>query len=91
MESPYFSLNGEVVKRLNISRNLLTKIKNRRLISYFGQIKRHDSIMKNIREGRLEGTRARGRPGAQWTDNIREWAGFSHVECTRLANDRERW
>ena len=82
--------NEYVLKRLNISRNLIPKIKSRKL-SYFGHIKRHDSIMKNILEGRLEGTRARGRPRAQWSDNIREWAGCSLMECTRLASDRERW
>ena len=82
--------NEEVLKRLNISRNLLPKIQSRKLV-YFGHIKRHDSIMKDILEGRLEGTRARGRPRAQWSDNIREWAGCGLMECTRLASDRERW
>jgi hypothetical protein len=30
-------------------------------LKYFGHIKRHDSLLKNILEGRVEGKRAKGR------------------------------
>ena len=45
--------------------------------------------MKNILEGKLEGKRPRGRPRAQWCDNIKEWTGYSMAKCTRLASQRE--
>ena len=49
--------NEEVLNCFNTSRSLIPNIKSRKL-SYFGHIKRHDSVMKNILEGRLEETRA---------------------------------
>ena len=40
----------------------------------FGHTKRHVLIIKNILEGCMEGKRPRGRPRAQWCDNIKEWS-----------------
>ena len=82
--------NDEVLKRLNTKRTLLDTIKSRKM-KFFGHTKRHESIMKNIVEGKLEGTRPRGRPRAQWSDNIKQWSGLSLTTCTRLAEDREQW
>ena len=82
--------NEEVLKRLNTKRTLLDTIKSRKM-RFFGHTKRHESIMKNIVEGKLEGTRPKGRPRAQWTDNIKKWSGLSLTTCSRLAEDREQW
>ena len=82
--------NEDVLKQLEIKKSLLSTIKERKL-KFFGHTKRHDSIMKNILEGKLQGKRPRGRPRAQWCDNIKEWTGFSMAESTRLARQREEW
>ena len=82
--------NEDVLKNLETEKTLLNTIKERKL-KFFGHIKRHDSIMKNILEGKMEGRRPRGRPRAQWCDNIKEWSGHSLAECTRMANQREVW
>ena len=44
-------------------------------MKFFGHTYRHDSIMKNILEGHMEGSRPQGRPGVHWCDNIKEWLG----------------
>ena len=82
--------NEDVLKILKTEKTLLNTIKARKL-KFFGHTKRHESLMKNILEGKMEGRRPRGRPRAQWCDNIREWSGHSLAECTRLANQREVW
>ena len=37
---------------------------------FFGHIKRHDTIIKEILESKVEGKKGRGRPRAAWPDNI---------------------
>ena len=53
--------NEDVCLKLNMERSLLETIKRRKL-SYFGHIKRHHSIKKEILEGKVKGKRGRGRP-----------------------------
>ena len=78
------------MKKVGVERSLMNTIKTRKL-KFFGHTKRHDSIMKNILEGRMEGSRPRGRPRAQWSDNVKEWSGHNLAECTRLAEQRDLW
>ena len=82
--------NKEVLRRLNTQRTLLDTIKNRKM-KFFGHIKRHNTIMKDILEGKMKGTRPRGRPRAQWTDNIKQWTGLTMAECSRLVMNRVEW
>ena len=80
--------NERVRKRLNISSShLLMQIKKQKL-SYFGHIKRHQSLERTILEGRVEGKRKRGRPRRQWEDDIRDWLQMSVEKAGRLAQDR---
>ena len=82
--------NEEVLEKLNTQRSLMQTIKSRKL-KFFGHTKRHDSIMKTILEGKVEGKRPQGRPRAQWCDNIKQWTGRSLADCTRMAEDRDLW
>ena len=82
--------NDQVLEKFNTRRQLLEIIKNR-IMSFFGHIKRHNSIIKDILEGKVEGKRGRGRPRAAWPDNIRTWADCSLAESTRRARDRVLW
>ena len=47
----------------------MNNIKARKL-SYFGHLKRHDSLERHILEARLEGKRRKGRPTRRWTEDI---------------------
>jgi hypothetical protein len=51
--------------------DLLKKVKTGQL-KYFGLIKRHDSLLKNILEGGVEGKLARGRQRYIWENNIKD-------------------
>ena len=82
--------NEDVLKRLKVKKELLNKSKSHKL-SYFGHIVRHESIQKTVLEGRMEGSRGRGRPRRQWVDDIKDWSGKQPRECTRLAQDRKAW
>ena len=82
--------NEEVLRKLGTQRSLLKSIKTRKL-RFFGHTKRHNTIMKDILEGKMEGRRPKGRPRAQWSDNIKQWTGRSLAVCSRLAENREEW
>lgn len=74
---------------LGMKQDLLKEVKTRQL-KYFRNIKRHDSPLKNILEGRVEGKRARGGQRYMWENNIKPWTGNSLTECTNT-RDRQRW
>ena len=82
--------NEDVLKKLKTQRNLLNTIKQRKL-RYFGHIKRQNGFLKQTLEGKIEGTRPRGRPRTTWMDNIQAWTGRSKAECTQACKDRSQW
>ena len=82
--------NETVLRILGMKRQLLNNIKKRQ-VKYFGHVKRHDTIIKNILEGKVEGRRARGRQRYRWVDNIKRWTNISLSECTTRARDRVCW
>jgi hypothetical protein len=54
-------------------------------------MKGHDSLLKNILEGTVEGKHARGRQRYMWENNIKRLTGNSLTECTNDTRDRQRW
>ena len=62
-----------------------------RKVKYFGHVKRHQSLLKDVLEGRVEGTILRGRPRINWEENIKHWSGLKLQEYTRMAEDRVKW
>ena len=65
---------------------LLQKIKKLKLV-YFGHIKRHKSLEKDILEAKIEGRRGRGRPTRRWEQDIEEWIGTTTAQAGGLAED----
>ena len=82
--------NEEVLRRMNETPKLLKEIK-RRKIQYLGHIIRGSEIQKDLLEGKVEGTRKRGRPRSSWLSEIEKWTGKKILELTRLANNRQSW
>ena len=66
---------------------LLNLIKKQKL-SYFGHIKRQDTLEKLFLEGTCESGRGRGRLRRRWTQDIGEWIEVSTVEAGRQALER---
>ncbi|XP_072941848.1 carboxylic ester hydrolase-like [Epargyreus clarus] len=50
-----------------------------------------DRTTNNSPQGRVEGTRPRGRSPTRWTDQIKSAVGGPVHECSRLATNREKW
>jgi hypothetical protein len=63
-----------------MKQDLLNEVKTRNG-NTFGHIKRCDSLLNNILEGKVEGIGARRRKRYIW-DNIKQWTGNSLTECT---------
>ena len=60
-------------------------------MSYFGHIKRHDSLEKTILEAKLEGKRKRGKPRRKWTDDFKNWLEMSIKEAGNISYDRDQY
>ena len=83
--------NEEVRSRLQIENSyLITQFKKLKM-SFFGHIKRHDTLEKTILEGKLEGKRKRGKPRRVWTDDIKNWLEMSVKKAGNLAHDRDQY
>ena len=81
----------EVLEKVGLNSKQLIQIIKRRKLSYFGHIRRHDSLEKRILEGKVEGKRSRGRQRKSLLENIKEMTGMRVTECNEAAMDRERW
>ena len=66
---------------------LLNAIKKHKM-KYFGHVKRHDCLEKDIFEGIIEGKRGRGRPRRRWSQDITECLHTTVTEAGRQAQDR---
>ena len=48
--------------------------------------------MQLVLEGRVDGSRMRGRPRRTWGQDIKDWAKAKHLgEVKRKAEDRVKW
>ncbi|GFS04903.1 endonuclease-reverse transcriptase [Elysia marginata] len=72
------------------STELLRSIKKKKL-SYFGHIKSHESLQKLILEGKVDGSRGRGRRRKSWTTNIAEMTNLRENAAAKAAMEREGW
>ena len=81
--------NVSIKEQLQIKEDtwLLNAIKKHKM-KYFGHIKRHDCLEKDIFEGIIEGKRGRGRPRRRWSQDITECLQTTVTEAGRQAQDR---
>ena len=80
--------NASVLEQLGVKAPQLLNLIKKQKLSYFGHIKRHNTLEKLFLEGTCEGRRGRGRPRRRWTQDIGEWMGVSTVEAGRQALER---
>ena len=81
--------NASVLNELgNIPENWLQNTILSRKMKYFGHVKRHDCLEKDIYEGIIEGKRGRGRPRRRWSQDISDRLNTSVTEAGRRAQDR---
>ena len=80
--------NASVLEQLGVKAPQLLNLIKKQKLSYFGHIKRHNTLEKLFLEGTCEGRRGRGRPRRRWTQDIGEWMGVLTVEAGRQALER---
>ena len=80
--------NASVLEQLGVKAPQLLNLIKKQKLSYFGHIKRHNTLEKLFLEGTCEGRRGRGRPRRRWTQDIGEWMGVSTVKAGRQALER---
>ena len=64
---------------------------NRRNLSWFGHVWRHDTLLKIVLTRTVYGNRRRGRLRKSWRDNIKKWTNQSLSSMFRIADVRSRW
>ena len=83
--------NNWILEQVGQAPQLLNIVKRQKL-SYFGHVKRAKGLLENtIMEGRIDGSRPRGRQRTQWIDNIRTWMRRSAHEAGNLARNRKAY
>ena len=83
--------NEQVFNRVGEGRCFLKWIKQRRA-QLMGHIIRHDSMLKRIIEGVVEGKNLRGRPRLEYMKQLlRDMRCASYHELKRKADDRGAW
>src|SRR5438034_11383836 len=79
--------NKVVLRRVGVERELITMLRSRKK-SWIGHVLRGNGLLKEGIEGRMEGSKPRGRPRLGMLDNL---ITASYVDMKRKAEDREVW
>uniref|UniRef100_A0A2H1W7G4 SFRICE_021062 n=1 Tax=Spodoptera frugiperda TaxID=7108 RepID=A0A2H1W7G4_SPOFR len=87
-----FRTNASILQELGIKQRLSTLVQSR-ILKLFGHISRrdNDSLDRLVVQGKVEGSRPRGRSPMRWTFQVKAMVGNPVHECTRLTTNRERW
>lgn len=87
-----FRTNASILQELGIKQRLSALVQSR-ILKLFGHISRrnNDSLDRLVVQGRVEGSRPRGRSPMRWTDQVKAMVGDPVHECTRQTTNRERW
>ena len=83
--------NKDVLEQIGLEECQLMNIIKRQKLSYFGHIKRHDTIERLFMEGLCEGRRGRGRPRKRWIQDVSDWMGLTATETGRRAQMRNEF
>jgi hypothetical protein len=85
--------NTEVLNRMQTKLHFMKNMRKRKM-EYAGHVLRGSSGLTHlyILEGKVEGSRIRGRPRRDWSSDIMEWTDLNKYESIkRAAEDRVRW
>ena len=80
--------NDEVLRIVGEERMLIKTCKERQK-KWIGHILRHDGLLKDVIEGRLEGKRPRGRKRIMMLDSIKGREPYQRMK--ERAQDRQGW
>ena len=82
----------DILVGLNVRPQLLQMIKERNC-RYFGHILKGEryEYQHLLLEGKVDGTRGRGRPWNTWFRNIRDWVEIDYATSARKSQDLNQW
>lgn len=83
--------NEEVLRRMKKQEEIVRTLKKKKL-EYFAHVIRGTKykLLQNIMEGKIKGTRSRGRRRTSWFKNLEDWFGMSSIELFRAAVDKDK-
>ena len=84
--------NERVMEMAGVGRELMGAVRSRQL-KFLGHLLRHDCLEKDVFLGKIEGSRARGRPRIKFATSLMEDipGELTVAGLVRLAQDRNRW
>ncbi|PZC86879.1 hypothetical protein B5X24_HaOG201738 [Helicoverpa armigera] len=87
-----FRTNASIIQELGVKQRL-SSIVQCRILTFFGHITRREgvSVERLVVQGKVEGTRARGRSPMRWADQIKTALNCPLHECARRATVRDEW
>ena len=84
--------------RMSISRlKSLTQLKDitatikRSKAAWYGHLRRSSLPAKMVTEGKIPGSRKRGRPSRRWLDDIKDWTGCDFQQLCLASTNRDEW
>ena len=83
--------NNDILCMLGLHETSMLKTVKHRILSYYGHVRRHDSLQKYILESKINGKRGCGRKRKSWIANVEEFAGRKINVCAELARCRDTW
>ena len=72
--------NIAVLEMAKAKQTLLRTIQERKL-QYFGNLIRGKGKQKLLMEGKIEGTRRRGKQRRTWTCDVTDWCSMCYTKC----------
>ena len=79
--------NVLILEMAKAKQTLLRTIQERKL-QYFGHLIRGKGKQKLLMEGKIEGTRRKGKQRT-WTSDVTDWCGMNYTECVRVVESRK--
>src|SRR6218665_796079 len=84
--------NEEIRKRMGSKRNIVQRIKERKLDLFWHICRMEDSsLVKEVVFGEMKGKTNRGRSKKEWLDDVKEWCKEEIHILKRKAQDRDAW
>ncbi|KAG1654692.1 Motile sperm domain-containing protein 2 [Nymphon striatum] len=82
------SVLEELEEKLGGRVDSLLNIVKKRKMKWFRHVARSQGLSNTIMFGIVKGSRPKGRPVRQWTDDIKEWAGGTEYQLMKSAENR---
>ena len=84
--------NDEVISRIGMARDIVQKIKDRKLnLSGHSCRMRDDRLLKQVVFGITDGSNGRERTRKRWTDDVEEWCNNDLHNLRKRATGRMKW